>query len=66
MLKRKIINKLAEWKEETSNKALLIKPLNMIQSLFSDKINRRIVMSCNNLETADGVIYLPFYMSMFI
>ena len=45
MLKRKIINKLSEWKEKTSNKALLIKPLNMAQSLFSDKINRRIVMS---------------------
>lgn len=40
--------------------------LNMAQSLFADKINRRIVMSSNNLETADGVIYLPFYMSMFI
>ena len=25
MLRRKIINKLEEWKEETTNKALLIK-----------------------------------------
>ena len=25
MLKRKILNKLTEWKEETTNKALLIK-----------------------------------------
>lgn len=40
--------------------------LDMAQSLFSEKINRRIVMSCNNLEGEDGVLYLPFYMSMFI
>lgn len=40
--------------------------LDMAQSLFSEKINRRIVMSCNNLEVEDGVLYLPFYMSMFI
>lgn len=40
--------------------------LDMAQSLFSEKINRRIVMSSNNLEIEDGVLYLPFYMSMFI
>lgn len=40
--------------------------LDMAQSLFSEKINRRIVMSCNNMEVEDGVLYLPFYMSMFI
>lgn len=40
--------------------------LDMAQSLFAEKINRRIVMSCNNLEVEDGVLYLPFYMSMFI
>ena len=40
--------------------------LNMAQSLFADKINRRLVMSSNNLEVEDGIIYLPFYMSMFI
>ncbi len=40
--------------------------LDMAQSLFTEKINRRIVMSCNNLEVEDGVLYLPFYMSMFI
>lgn len=40
--------------------------LDMAQSLFSEKINRRIVMSNNNLEVEDGVLYLPFYMSMFI
>lgn len=40
--------------------------LDMAQSLFFEKINRRIVMSCNNLEVEDGVLYLPFYMSMFI
>lgn len=40
--------------------------LDMAQSLFSEKINRRIVMSCNNLEVEDGVLYLPFYMSIFI
>ena len=40
--------------------------LNMAQQLFAEKINRRIVMSGNNLEVEDGVIYLPFYMSMFV
>lgn len=40
--------------------------LNMAQQLFADKINRRIVMSGNNLDVEDGVTYLPFYMSMFI
>lgn len=40
--------------------------LDMAQSLLSEKINRRIVMSNNNLEVEDGVLYLPFYMSMFI
>lgn len=40
--------------------------LDMAQSLFSEKINRRIVVSNNNLEVEDGVLYLPFYMSMFI
>ena len=38
----------------------------MIQTPFADKINRRIVMSGNNLETEDGVLYLPLYMSMFL
>ena len=40
--------------------------LNMAQKLFADKINRQIVMSSNNVETDNGVLYLPFYMSMFI
>lgn len=40
--------------------------LNMAQSLFADKINRRIVMSGNNLEFDGETLYLPFYMSMFI
>lgn len=40
--------------------------LNMTQTLFPDKINRLIVMSSNNLETTDGILYLPLYMSMFI
>lgn len=40
--------------------------LNMAQSLFADKINRRIVMSGNNLEYEGSILYLPFYMSMFI
>ena len=40
--------------------------LNMTQSLFDDKINRKIVMSSNNLEFEKGILYLPFYMSMFI
>lgn len=40
--------------------------LNMAQSLFADKINRRIVMSGNNVELESGTIYLPLYMSMFI
>ena len=33
--------------------------LNMAQQLFADKINRRIVMSGNNLDVEDGVTYLP-------
>lgn len=40
--------------------------LDMAHSLFADKINRRIVMSGNNLEVENGVIYLPLYMSMFL
>lgn len=40
--------------------------LDVAQSLFSDRINRRIVMSGNNLKSENGVLYLPFYMSMFI
>ncbi len=40
--------------------------LNMAQTLFADRIGRRIVMSGNNLEHEDGVLYLPLYMSMFI
>lgn len=40
--------------------------LNMAQQLFAEKINRCIVMSGNNLEVEDGVVYLPFYMSMFM
>jgi len=39
--------------------------LDMAQSLFADKINRRIVMSGNNLEVEGDYIYFPFYMSMF-
>lgn len=40
--------------------------LDVAQSLFSDRINRRIVMSGNNLKSENGILYLPFYMSMFI
>ena len=40
--------------------------LNMVQSLFADKINRQIVVSGNNLESENGIIYIPFYMTMFI
>lgn len=39
--------------------------LDMAHSLFASNINRRIVMSGNNLEVEDENIYLPFYMSMF-
>lgn len=38
----------------------------MAQKLFADKINRRMVVSNNNVESDNGVLYLPFYMSMFI
>lgn len=48
-----------DYKQHTS--------LDMAQSLFADSINRRIVMSGNNVEVGeDGVVYLPLYMSMFI
>lgn len=40
--------------------------LDMGQSLFGDRINRRIVMSGNDLEFENGILYLPLYMSMFI
>lgn len=40
--------------------------LDTAHSLFADKINRRIVMSGNNLEVEGENIYLPFYMSMFL
>ncbi len=40
--------------------------LDMARRLFEDKINRRMVLSGNNLEFEDGIAYLPFYMSMFI
>lgn len=40
--------------------------LNTPLKLFADKINRCIVMSSNNLEIGNGVVYLPLYMSMFI
>lgn len=40
--------------------------LNMAQILFPDKTNRQIVMSGNNLEFENGILYLPLYMSMFI
>lgn len=40
--------------------------LDMAQCLFADKINRRMVISTNNVESEDGTLYLPFYMSMFI
>ncbi len=40
--------------------------LNMARSLFADKIGRCIVMSSNNLETDNGILYMPLYMSMFI
>ena len=47
-----------DYKQHTS--------LDMAQSLFADSINRRIVMSGNNVEVGeDGVVYLPLYMSMF-
>ena len=32
---------------------------------FPDRIGRAIVLSGNNVEKADEVIYLPFYMTMF-
>ena len=38
----------------------------MALSLFADKINRMMVISGNNVEYDNGIIYLPFYMSMFI
>lgn len=40
--------------------------LDMAHSLFPDRINRRIVLSGNNVESDDGILYFPFYMSMFI
>lgn len=40
--------------------------LNMARQLFPNKINRSIVMSGNNVELSDGILYLPFYMSMFL
>ena len=40
--------------------------LDMAQKLFADKIGRRIVISGNNMEMENGILYLPFYMSMFI
>ncbi len=40
--------------------------LDMAQGLFADRISRRIVVSNNNVEAANGVSYLPLYMSMFI
>ncbi len=40
--------------------------LDMAQSAFAEMINRRIVLSGNNVEFDGGVIYLPFYMTMFI
>ena len=40
--------------------------LDMAQNLFANKINRRIVVSGNNVEVEEGVLYLPFYMSMFL
>ncbi len=40
--------------------------LDMAQTLFADKINRRMVFSGNNVECEDGTLYFPFYMSMFI
>ena len=40
--------------------------LDMAQNLFADKINRRIVISSNNVEFEDGILYIPFYMCMFI
>lgn len=38
--------------------------LDMAQSLFGDRINRRIVMSGNDLEFENGILYLPLYMSI--
>ena len=68
MFKRKIINGLVilaievksgkDYKKHSS--------LDMAQSLFGDRINRRIVMSGNDLEFENGILYLPLYMSMFI
>ncbi len=40
--------------------------LDMAQGLFADRISRCIVVSNNNVEAANGVSYLPLYMSMFI
>ena len=40
--------------------------LDIAQCLFTDKINRSIVMSGNNIEVENETLYLPFYMSMFL
>lgn len=33
---------------------------------FQDRIGRAIVLSGNNVEVSDGIIYLPLYMTMFL
>ena len=33
---------------------------------FPDRIGRAIVLSGNNVEESEGIIYLPFYMTMFL
>ncbi len=40
--------------------------LDMAQTLFADKIYRSIVVSGNNVGFENGILYLPFYMTMFI
>ena len=59
-------NKISIIEVKSGKDYKLHSSLNMAQTLFADKINRRIVMSANNLEVEDGVLYLPLYMSMFI
>ena len=59
-------NKISIIEVKSGKDYKLHSSLNMAQTLFADKINRRIVMSANNLEVEDGILYLPLYMSMFI
>lgn len=59
-------NKISIIEVKSGKDYKLHSSLNMAQTLFADKISRRIVMSANNLEVEDGILYLPLYMSMFI